>query len=145
MSWFVQRLLMETTQIKGTHDFEADDYNNLLIIEKKISDMVKNDLLTRNELRILELIKEGYLFSDIESMVGVGRETVSKTYKNICEKIAFSLGGEFTDDGFIKEVSKRHHLTKEEERKLSRFMESNLKHKILRKPTRKENSMEVIK
>jgi hypothetical protein len=135
MSWIVQRLLMETPQIKGVHDFDSEDYNNLLIIEKKITDMVKNDLLSTHEESILSLIREGYLFSDIESMTGIGRETVSRIYKNICERIAFSLGGEFTDDGFIREVSKKHHLSQEERDRLARFMDSNLKHKILRRPT----------
>jgi hypothetical protein len=135
MSWIVQRLLMETPQIKEVHDFESDDYNNLLIIEKKVTQMVENELFSMQETEILSLIREGYLFGDIESLIGLGRDTVSKIYKNICERIAFSLGGEFTNDGFIREVSKKNHLSKEEQEKLVRFMDSNLKHKVLRRPT----------
>jgi hypothetical protein len=135
MSWIVQRLLMETPTIKETHDFESDDYNNLLIIEKKISGMMENTMFSMQEIQILTLIQEGYLFGDIEPIIGLGRDTVSKIYKNICERIAFSLGGEFTDDGFIREVSRKNHLSLAEQDKLARFMESNLKHKILRKPT----------
>jgi hypothetical protein len=125
---------METPQIKVTHDFEADDYNNLLIIEKKISSMEKNNMFSPQELKILALIREGYLFGDIESIIGLGRDTVSKIFKNICERISFSLGGEFTNDGFIQEVSRKNKLTLEEQKKLEDFMGSNLKHKILRRP-----------
>lgn len=135
MSWIVQRLLMETPQIKETHDFESDDYNNLLVIEKKMKEMDKNNLFNTEEIEVLNLIRAGYLFSDIEPMLKVGRETVSKIYKNVCERIAFSLGGEFTDEGFIQEVSEKNNLTPEEQDKLARFMNSNLKHKIMRRPT----------
>lgn len=135
MSWIVARLLMETPQIKAVHDFDADDYNNLLIIEKKIDDMLANHLFSKQEVNILNLIREGYLFGDIESQIGLGRDTVSKIYKNICERIAFSLGGEFTNEGFIKEVSRKNNLSPEEQEKLARFMDSNLKHKVLRRPT----------
>lgn len=126
---------METPMIKEIHDFDSDDYNNLLIIEKKITGMLENQMFSQQEVEILTLIREGFLFGDIESMIGLGRDTVSKIYKGICERIAFSLGGEFTNDGFIKEVSSKNHLSHEEQAKLARFMESNLKHKVLRKPT----------
>jgi hypothetical protein len=135
ISWIVSRLLMETPQIKESHDFDSDDYNNLLVIEKKIAGMIENNMFSVQEKRILSLITEGYLFGDIESQIGLGRDTVSKIYKNICERIAFSLGGEFTNDGFIREVSRRHHLSPKEQEKLILFMASNLKHKILRRPT----------
>lgn len=135
ISWIVQRLLMETPQIKETHDFEADDYNNLLVIEKKISSMKKNQMFSEQECTILNFIREGYLFGDIESFTGVGRDTISKIFKSICERIAFSLGGEFTNDGFIREVSKKNKLSIKEQEKLAKFMDSNLKYKILRRPT----------
>jgi hypothetical protein len=126
---------METPQIKSVHDFESDDYNNLLVIEKKIQDMCANNLLTPHEVEIINLIRDGYLFSDIEPILKIGRETISKIYKNVCDRIAFSLGGEFTDDGFIQEVSERNNLSPREQQKLVQFMNSNLKHKILRRPT----------
>jgi hypothetical protein len=134
---------METPTIKETHNFESDDYNNLLIIEKKITGMMEKQMFSMQEVHILTLIREGYLFGDIESQIGLGRDTVSKIYKGICERIAFSLGGEFTNDGFIREVSKKNHLSPEEQAKLARFMESNLKHKVLRKPTHETNTEDI--
>lgn len=134
ISWIVQRLLMETPQIKEIHDFESDDYNNLLVIEKKMASMISNKMFSEQESIIINYIREGYLFGDIESFIGVGRDTISKIFKNICERIAFSLGGEFTNDGFIREVSKKNKLSIKEQEKLAKFMDSNLKYKILRRP-----------
>lgn len=138
MSWIVQRLLMETARIKEAHDFDSDDYNNLLIIEKKIQAMKANNMFSDQELQILDLIRDGYLFGDIESRISLGRFTVSKIYKNVCERISFSLGGEFTDGGFVKEVAEKNKLSPEEQAKLARFMDSNLRHKVLRRPTQNE-------
>jgi len=126
---------METPQLKVEHDFDSDDYNSLLVIEKKINSMIENEMFSEQEIKILGLICEGYLFGDIEAILGVGRSTVAKIYKNVCERISFSLGGEFTNEGFIREISKRKHLTKAEQRKLSKFMESNMRYRILRRPT----------
>jgi len=134
MSWIVQRRLMDTEAIREVNDIDSDDYNDLLIIEKKIKEMRGQDFITNLEFKILTLIQSGYLFGDIETIIDVGRDTVSKIFKNVCERIAYSLGGEFTDEGFIKEVADRHRLTEEDTTILEEFMESNLRHKILRRP-----------
>jgi len=125
---------MDTEAIREVNDIDSDDYNDLLIIEKKIKEMRGQDFITNLEFKILTLIQSGYLFGDIETIIDVGRDTVSKIFKNVCERIAYSLGGEFTDEGFIKEVADRHRLTEEDTTILEEFMESNLRHKILRRP-----------
>lgn len=134
MSWIVQRLLMDSPRIRETHDMDSDEYNDLLIIEKKINDMKKRSLITPVESTILSYIVQGYLLDDIENFCGISRETISKIFKSLCEKISYSIGGEFTDDGYIEEIAKRNRLTDQEQDILKNFMSSKLRHKVMRRP-----------
>lgn len=136
MSWIVARLLMETVKLKEHPDFESDDYNNLLVIEQKIESMKRSNLLEKDEEQILSLIREGYLFGDIGEMIGMGTETVSKTYRAVCGRIAYSLGGEFTDEGYLQAVAKNRHLSEEQVSILKNFINSSLRHKVLRRPSK---------
>lgn len=134
MSWMVATLLMDTIRIKDAHDFDSDEYNNLLIIEKEISRLKRGKYISEIEDRILSLIRGGYLVKDIETIIGMERGAISKIFSRICNRISFYLGGEFTDTGYIAELSTKHNLTEEQQELLSEFMKSNLKYKILRRP-----------
>lgn len=144
MSWIVQRILMDTSSIREENDIDSDRYNDLIIIEKKLNEMRNNNMLSPVEKDIISLIQRGYLFGDMESKLLLGRDTISRMFKNVCERVAYSLGGEFTDEGFVKDVAERHNLSDDELIILERFMDSNLKHKILRRPLGTTNEKNIF-
>ncbi len=138
MSWVIENLIRNRWEIKHNHDINSDSYNDILVIEKAIKNLLEDKLITSLEIQIINIISEGYAFSDIEVKLGISRETISKIFIASCKKIAYYLGGEFTDDGLINHMELKYRLTQDQINKLRRFMHGKLKHKVARKiPTEK--------
>ncbi len=133
MSWIIESLIRDRWELKHNPDINSDSYNNILIIEKAIKELLEDKLITTLEVQIVNIISEGYTFSDIETKLGISRETTSKIFINTCKKIAYYLGGEFTDEGLIEHMELQYKLTPIQIDKLRKFMHSKLKHKIARK------------
>lgn len=163
MSWIVETLLMNRHEIRSnlmqtepislgwgtanvvsyedleeadksySMDFESEEYWNLLTIEKKIKEMFESGLLTEFEIRILDSIAEEKALTDLETVHKLSRQTISKHYSRVCAKIAYALGGEFTDDGYLEYMRRKHNLTNEQVEKMIEHIESKYKHRIRRK------------
>ncbi len=104
MSWIIGQYLRELPYIKEKADINSDVYNNAIMIEKTISDMNKNDLLTEFEKNVLISITSGYNFSEISRILNADRQRVSQTFKNVTDRIAYIMGGEFTDVAFLERI-----------------------------------------
>ena len=133
MSWIIERLIMEKLKLKEHPDFDSDDYNDLLLVEKAIKSLRDKNQMTDVEYAIVCYIADGYLVEDIEKFTGISRPTVAKIYKDICNRIAFYLGGNFTDDGLIENLKKEYNLTSEQVSNLDDYMHSKYRHKISRR------------
>lgn len=132
MSWIVESLLRNKVSIKTKQDIEADDYNNLLIIEKKIDDLHNEGFLSDMDMYILELASDGRSLADLEEQLGKGRAAISRTFVQICDRVAYFLGGYFTDDGFLHYMKDNYRLSDEEVNKVKEHIESKYKHKLIR-------------
>ena len=135
MSWYCQHLLMNSEILHAQPDFEDDEYNNLLVVESKVNFLVENGLIQKQELDVLNLLTSGKRFKDIEGILNLNRVTISKVFREVCKKISFSLGGVFTDDGYINYMVEKYKLNSDEAEKLEKYIQSNLKHKIIRSAT----------
>lgn len=85
-------------------DFNSDAYNNCLLIQKCVSDLDKKGLLTDFEKKVLQLYYEGYNTSGVSRELKVSRVTAENTFRNVTTRIAFILGGDFTDDAVISRL-----------------------------------------
>ena len=132
MSWMVQHLLMNSELIHAQPDFESDEYNNLLVVESKINDLIKKGLISKHEKKVIDMFSDGKSLGDLETLLGINRVTVSKVFKEACDKVSFSLGGAFTDSGYVDYMVEKYKLSEEEADKLDKFIKSNLRHKIIR-------------
>lgn len=103
-------------------DLEDDDYNDLLLVEKKINDLHVLGILSDLEVRVLTLYSEGATFGDIEKDVELSRNSIIKCLNQACNKIAFSLGDTFTNKGLAVFISEKYELTPEEIKKLEDFI-----------------------
>lgn len=104
MSWIIGQYLRELPYIKEKADINSDSYNNAIMIEKTIDDMNKDGLLTEFEKNVLISITSGYNFSEISRILNADRQRVSQTFKNVTDRIAYIMGGEFTDAAFIERI-----------------------------------------
>jgi len=132
MSWKTETLIINWLRLKEEHDLESDDYNNLLILEKKAKELYQLGILTPIEVQILNLVSNGSMLSDINKEIPLAKKTISLIFKSACEKISFCLGGEFTDFGTIDELSDKYELTNEQIENLITYMKSEHKHKLSR-------------
>lgn len=125
MSWIIQSLLNKREEIKATSDIESDPYNDLLILEKKIEDMVNSGMLTKEDV---EFLRTPYTSQSNE------KSQVSKRFYALCELIANFIGGYFTDDGYLLYMKDKYKLTEERVAILRKYIKSEYRHKIMRKP-----------
>lgn len=133
MSWIVQNLLRNRTSIKGKGDFESDEFLDLLMIEKTIEILHKGGLLTDYELSLIDFMSDGKPLKDAEVKFNRSRISISKHFIKLCNKIAFYLGGYFTDDGYLEYMRRKYKLTDSDVSRLRRFIRSKYKNKIMRR------------
>lgn len=103
-------------------NFEDDQYSDLLIVEKKIKELYESQVLAKKELDILIGVSDGKSLIDLEGIVGMNRNTIAKILNSTCEKIAFILGGDFTDYGYLERMTQKYNLNEEQVKNLKEYM-----------------------
>ena len=134
MSWLVETLLLNRHNTRINPDFESDEYNNLLIVERKIKDLVKIGTIDRFELAILDYVSSNKPYSTLQHLLGISRNTIANYFKRICDRISYSLGGMFTDEGFLEYMKEKYNLTEEQIEQMRNHMKSRYRHTIRRIP-----------
>ena len=113
-------------------DLDDNDYNNLLIMEKKIKELHGKGLLADKEIDILNAVSTGQSLHKLEKELELNRITISKIFRAVCNKIAYTLGGEFTNDGYIAYMKKKHNLSGKQIDKLKHIIEGEYRHRTRR-------------
>lgn len=132
MSWLVETLLLNREQLKLNPDLDSDDYNNLLLVEKAISELVSMGNIAPFEVAILNYVISNKSFTTLESVLGVSRNTVSKYFREICDRVSFYLGFEFTDEGYLAYMKKQHKLENDDVERMRKHMQGRYRHTIRR-------------
>lgn len=104
MSWLVGEYIRSLPYITERGDINSDDFNNAIMIEKCIKDMAKKGLLSEMELNIVSLVYSGYNYEEIGNLLHANRATISKSFKEVTDRIAYILGGEFTDASLLERI-----------------------------------------
>jgi hypothetical protein len=115
-----------------TIDFNNNEYTNLLLVEKKIKELIDNKQLSDKEIIIINGIMSSESLSSLQKKTGITRMTISKIFTKICERLAYLLGDDFTDEGFLNDLKESHHLTEEELERAHKYMTSNKKYMTLK-------------
>ena len=132
MSYLVEDLVLRSEDIRATRDFESDDYNDLLIVERCIKVLLKSKRLSEREVRILQLFSIYRSNEVVSNKLHSHRRSVFRVFKHACDKIAFELGDYFTDEGLIDRIAIKYNLSEEEVSRLRSFIKSEFRHLILR-------------
>lgn len=114
---------------------ENDEFNDLLVVEKAIEELNELGLLSQHDLEVLERSGEGIYNNENRQ-----RKAESKHFYSVCERIAYYLGGYFTDDGYIYYITRKYKLTPEQQDIAREYMKSKFKNKTLNKTYRKETN-----
>lgn len=133
MSWIVASLLNNRERIRSTADINSDEFNDLLLIEKAIETLLSEKRISKEELELLGVTdNDGYEKNN--GLSKYERHTLSKKRAQICDRIAYYLGGYFTDDGYLDHMQKKHKLTQSQVDILRKYINGRNKHRIIRKP-----------
>lgn len=133
MAWYVETLLRNSLEIKARADLNADDYNDLIVLQKKIDGLHNENIISDEEMLLIDYIEDGKPMVNSKRDFGKNRLSVSKDINKLCDKIAFYIGGYFTDDGYIHHMTTTYKLSPEQVDTLSTYMKSRYKNKIIRK------------
>ena len=136
MSWIIESLLRSSVELKSKSDIDSDEFNDLMIIEKKIDNLHKDGIISDEEMSLISYIEDGKPMVNSKEGFGKNRISVSKDIVNLCNKIAFYVGGQFTDDGYVDYMKIKYNLTDDQVDKMMNYMRSKYKNKLIRKQTK---------
>ena len=142
MSWIVQSLLNKRSEIRAQSDINSDEFNDLMVIERAIKELHNKGLLTSYEMAILKHVSDGNSAWRASETLGKDRDTVGKDYQRLCERVAFYLGGYFTNDGYIDYMTQKYKLNEEQVETMRAYINSRYKNKLLRSPLKTEKDNE---
>ncbi len=121
MSQIVEEYVKALHMILDDGNIESDQYNNALSIKMTFEKLYKNEQISLFDARVLNGVASGFSFSEIALILVGDRKRVSNSFKTTCSKIAYSLGDEFTDTGFMYRVAARHAVGEKKEKELKEF------------------------
>jgi|SRR5688572_11620554 len=133
MSWIVQNHINNRLRIHTKADIESDEFNDLILIEKAIEELRKKELLTKEQVDLLKNATDKGFPESFIIESGKSKYVLSKEYSKICERLAYYLGGYFTDDGYLSYMKKKYALDEDKVSILKDFIKSEYRHKIIRK------------
>jgi len=120
MSWIVGEYIRQLHFIKERGNINSDVYNNVIMIEMTLDDMLKNDIITQRENDVVWAVSAGYSYSEIARILSIHRLTVSQIFKDVTDRISFILGGELTDSAFLERIGSIEPLSEEDMGKMFR-------------------------
>lgn len=104
-------------------DNESDVYQDLISVEMKISELIRDNLLKEDEVELINVVTTNLPYYKLEEKLGLTRRTIVQRFNEICKKIAFFLGEHFTDEGFIAYMEEKYNLSDKELEELRKYME----------------------
>lgn len=132
--WYVRELLSSREIIKSNiislddsdvnADLEDSTYNDLLSVEFAIIALKKLGNFNKNENKIVDMYINSMPIFQIEETLKISKHTFNNLFDGICSRIAFYLGGYFTNEGYIEEFASKYKLNERQTIQLRTIMEN---------------------
>ena len=132
MAWRINSLLREAIQLHSTNDLESEDFMDLLLVEKNIKLMKEDQLLNECEQKVIDLLAQSYSLNQIAVECNFNATFVYTYIKRVTDKIAEYVGEEFTDIGFMKELTEKYNLNSEEIARGVKYINGGFKSNVVR-------------
>lgn len=100
--------------------YENDTYSDLLDVERVYNKLFKDNTFTKDEIESLK-----YILQDNKSLNSNKTQTILKNFKSLCSKIAYFLGGRFTDEGYIEYLREKYDLDYDQVIKINNYIKSS--------------------
>lgn len=104
MSYVVGEYIKRLPYILENADIESDEYNNILLIQRCVARLSENGMITEFERMILLGIADGYNYAELSRLLNADKQTVATTFEKVTDRIAYILGGDFTDASFVNRI-----------------------------------------
>lgn len=94
--------------------FDNPEYEDLLFVEMKLKELIDKNMITELELKVINQMIVGNSYTSAGDNLGITRGLVKDVFYRVCTKIAYYIGGEFTDEGYIEYMVNRYNLNSEQ-------------------------------
>lgn len=101
MSMIIKEYIRAMPFILAKPNIESNVYNNCILIQKCVNMLVENNAFSELELDVLVAVFKGFSFVEIGRMLGIQYRTASAVFTKVTDRIAFVLGGEFSDSALF--------------------------------------------
>jgi DNA-binding CsgD family transcriptional regulator len=108
-----------------TVNVEDDEFTLLRQVEEKIKELVDKGQISELELEVLRMLSIGNTYKEVAKKLGISRDSARKNFNTSCNKLAFSLGGVFTDEGYAEYMAEKYSLTDQQVDVMMELLESN--------------------
>jgi len=144
MSWYVRELLINSEQIRSAvikmaeyqesldyddsfpsyhyYDYDENTYLDLLTVEQKYKELLEDNFITCEENKIVLSMLTNKRISQIERDNKISHQTLIKKFNEVCNRVAFHLGENFTDEGYISYLTEKYNFNIEEVKKLREYI-----------------------
>ncbi len=107
-------------------DFYNDDYNNLLLVENKLKELIENKQLSTEEANVTIGILQHKSLKELGKELNIkDRRTLIDIFRRVCTRLEFILGGDFSDEGYLDYMAEKYNLSESEIQKARDYMNSN--------------------
>lgn len=120
-------------EIRSKGDIESDEFNDLIVVEKRINELHIDGIISDQEMLLISYIEDGKPMVKSKEDLGKNRISLAKSFNRLCSKIAFYVGGYFTDDGYLDYMKTKYNLNDEQVSQMLDYMKSRYKNKLIRK------------
>lgn len=132
ISWIVENLLLQRHEIRSKHSIEDDIYNDLLVLESKIEQLIREGILDSYEVDVINRVIEAQSLGKVAEDLGISKWLIGKQFHNACSKISFYLGGIYTDVGYAEYMQEKYNLTGEQIQRMIDYTQSLHRYRIKR-------------
>lgn len=121
MSHLVEEYVRNLHTILEKGDIEGDCYNNALSIKNLVEKQFDSGHISQFDVDVLKSISKGFSYFEVAQILNADRKRVADSFKKSCSKVAFLLGGDFTDIGFMYNTASKYVENEKDEETVEHF------------------------
>lgn len=121
MSHLVEEYVRNLHTILEKGDIEGECYNNALSIKTLVTRQYDSGRISKFDMDVLASVSKGFSYFEVAQSLGADRKRVSDSFKRTCAKVAFLLGGDFTDTGFMYNTASKYIENERDEETVEHF------------------------